>query len=101
MPKAYILAQIDVPDEAAYRDSGYMAMAQAAITAHGGRFLVRGGEPTLLEGVRHPQRIVILEFPSRDAAERFYHSAEYGPAITLRQTLSTGSLVLLSEYAPG
>lgn len=100
MPKAYILAQLDVPDEAAYRDSAYMRMAEQSVAAHGGRFLVRGGHPHLLEGKGPLPRTVILEFPSRDAATAFYHSPQYAPAITLRQSLSQGRLVLLDEYDP-
>ena len=104
MTKGYIMALVDVPDEAAYRASGYMQMAEDAVAAHGGRFLIRGGDPARLEGtgpLPHPlPRIVVLEFPSREAARRFYDSEQYRPAIALRQTLSTGTLVLLSEHAP-
>lgn len=98
MPKGYILAQITVPDQAAYRDSGYMAMAEASVAAHGGRFLVRGGNPLVLEGEAGGHRVVILEFPTREAAATFHASADYQPAIALRQSLSTGSLTLLDEF---
>ena len=100
MAKGYILAQVDVPDETAYRDSGYMAMAEAAVAAFGGRFLIRGGNPVTLEGAPGTSRIVVLEFPSRDAAAAFHASADYAPAIKLRQSLSTGTLTLLSEHDP-
>ncbi len=100
MPKVYILAQVTIPDPAAYRESGYMAMAQAAVAAHGGRFLVRGGDPALLEGDPLAERIVIIEFPSRDAALRFHRSEDYAPAIALRNSLSKARLVLLDEHVP-
>ncbi len=100
MAKGYILAMIDVPDEAAYRASGYMAMAEAAIAAHGGRYMIRGGEPQVLEGTDAPKRIVVLEFPTRDAASAFYNSEQYAPAIALRQSLTTGTVVMLTEYTP-
>ena len=100
MAKGFILALIDIPDADAYAASGYMQMAEAAVAAHGGRFLVRGGDPKLLEGASLPGRIVILEFPSREQAAAFHASEIYAPAITLRQSLSAGRLVLLSEYEP-
>lgn len=100
MPNAYILAELEVPDTEAYRASGYMKMAEASVSAHGGRFLVRGGDPALLEGKGPLPRIVILEFPSRDAAQAFHESDQYAPAITLRQSLSTGRLMLLSGIEP-
>ena len=100
MPKSYILAEVTIPDQEAYRASGYMAMAEAAVTAHGGRFMVRGGgNAEILEGGSFG-RIVILEFPNRRAAEAFYHSEQYAPAIALRQSLSAARLVLLDEHVP-
>ena len=100
MPKAYILALIDVPDRAAYAASGYMAMAEASVSRHGGRFLVRGGNPLPLEGEPLGTRTVIIEFPSRADAEAFHASPEYAPAIRLRQSLAMGSLTLLDGYEP-
>ena len=101
MPNGYILALVDVPDETAYRASGYMQMAEDSIRAHGGRFLVRGGDPAPLEGAPIGRRIVILEFPIREAAAAFHASEQYAPAITLRQSLSASQLVLLTGFDPG
>lgn len=100
MSPAYILAQIRVPDADAYAASGYPAMAERAVAAFGGRFLVRGGNPTRLEGQADTLRTVILEFPSRQQAEEFHRSALYAPAIALRQSLSVGTLTLLDGYVP-
>lgn len=98
MSKGYVLVEVDIPDPEAYRSSGYMAQAEAAITAAGGRYLVRGGEPELLEGSGAPGRIVILEFPSRDAARAFLEGPGYAPARALRQSLSSARLMLLSGW---
>lgn len=98
--KGYILVEVTIPDPEAYRNSGYMAMAQKAVAAHGGRFLVRGGEPALLEGDTLPDRIVILEFPSREVARQFFDSELYAPARALRNSLSQARMVLLEEYVP-
>jgi uncharacterized protein (DUF1330 family) len=100
MAKGYILATVRVTDAEAYRASGYMAMAEESVAAFGGRFMVRGGEPLALEGDAPAERIVILEFPSRDQAAAFHASATYAPAITLRQSLAESRLLLLSEYVP-
>ena len=95
MPNAYIIAELTIADPAAYRASGYMAMAAAAVAAHGGRYLVRGSPARVLEGGPEPGRIVVLEFPSLEAALAFHGSVQYGPALKLRQSLSEGRLVLL------
>ena len=100
MAKGYILVHVTVPDMKAYQASGYMGMAQAAVAAHGGRFMVRGGNPEALEGAAPTDRIVILEFPSRAAAKRFSESDDYEPARTLRNQFSAASMILLEEYEP-
>lgn len=100
MPNAYIIAEITIPDPEAYRASGYMALAEAAVAAQGGRYLVRGSPAAVLEGGPEPGRIVVLEFPSRAAAEAFYHGAQYAPALRLRHSLSDGRMILLDGVAP-
>ena len=100
MAKGYIMVEVTIPDIEAYRASGYMAMAEKAIAAHGGRFLVRGGDPLLLEGTQAPGRIVILEFPTREQASAFFHSDSYAPALSLRNTLSVARGMLLSGHEP-
>lgn len=75
---AYILVECDVLD--AERYEAYKALAPAAIARYGGRYLARGGETVTLEGDWKPARVVVLEFPSLDAARAFYDSPEYRAA---------------------
>jgi uncharacterized protein (DUF1330 family) len=75
---AYILAEIDVHDPARYEH--YKALAPDAIARYGGRYLARGGETVTLEGDWQPKRMVVLEFPSLEAACTFYDSPEYRAA---------------------
>src|SRR5262245_32383736 len=63
---AYIAVQVDVKDPDTY--ARYRALAPASIAAHEGRYLVRGGACTTLEGSWLPSRFVILEFPTREHA---------------------------------
>jgi uncharacterized protein (DUF1330 family) len=87
---AYVIANIDVTDPALYDD--YRKGVAATITAHGGRFLARGGACAPLEGAFVPRRVVILEFPSMAAVKAWYASPEYQPLIALRQRASRGDL---------
>jgi uncharacterized protein (DUF1330 family) len=41
------------------------------------------------------KRVVVLEFPSLEQAQKWYRSPEYAPLIALRQRASRGRLVLL------
>jgi uncharacterized protein (DUF1330 family) len=80
---AYVIVDIDVTDPERYEQ--YKAATPATLAAADGRFLVRGGEITILEGDWQPSRLVVLEFESVAAAERWYESAAYQAAKKLRE----------------
>ena len=65
------------------------------IEAHQGRFIVRGGAFTTLEGEMPYQRISVLEFPSRAAAESWYQSPEYQRLVPLRSQWARYQFVLV------
>ena len=90
---AYVIAEVDVADPAAYED--YRKQVPATVAKYGGRFVVRGGKVEPLEGGWTPKRIVLLEFPSFEQAQKWYRSPEYAPLIALRQRASRGRLVLV------
>ena len=75
---AYIIAQINVTNPDKYQE--YARLAGPATQKYGGKFLVRGGEKTVLEGEVPFSRIVVTEFPDVAAAKRFYSSVEYQAA---------------------
>jgi uncharacterized protein (DUF1330 family) len=79
---AYMIADIDVTDAAKYE--GYKALSPGAVAAYGGKFVSRGSAVGVLEGNWRPGRIVIVEFPSLDAAKSFYNSPEYAKARAAR-----------------
>ena len=80
---AYVIVDIDVTDPERYER--YKAATPATLEAAGGRFLVRGGELTILEGDWQPSRLVVLEFENLAAAERWYESGAYQAAKELRE----------------
>lgn len=55
----------------------YRSRVMPTIEAFGGRFLVRGGAFTVVEGQWPHERMAVVEFPSRAAAEGWYHSDAY------------------------
>jgi len=66
----------------------------ATLQAFGGKFVVRGGNLKLLEGQWPHARFVVIEFPSREAAEGWYGSPDYQKIIGLRQNSSVGNLII-------
>ena len=90
---AYMIAEIDVVDPAAYED--YRKQVLGVVTKYGGKFIVRGGKIEPKEGGWTPKRIVVLEFPSLAQAQKWYDSPEYAPLIKLRQRASKGKLIIV------
>ncbi len=99
MVPAYVVASLEVTDPEAYQ--AYSAQVPATVEAHGGRFLVRGGNLQPLEGGEwFDSRLVIIEFPSEDAARGWYESEEYQRILPIRLRNSRGRLVLVNGYVP-
>ncbi len=78
MPSAYVIANVDVHDPAAYEE--YKRLSTLAMKAHGAEVCIRGGQVEVLEGDWAPARVVTLKFPSVEKARAFYDSPEYGAA---------------------
>ena len=95
---AYVIVEIEVKDPARYER--YKALAPPSIAQYGGRYLVRGGACTVLEGSWQPARLVVLEFPSRAAAQAWWDSPEYAPAKALRQQSAATEMLLVDGSAP-
>lgn len=94
---AYVLVEINVQDPATYER--YRAIAPPSIALYGGRYLVRGGATMVLEGSWTPQRVVVLEFPTADAARAWWASPEYAPAKALRQSCAATDMIVVEGVA--
>lgn len=90
---AYILVEIDVHDRKGFER--YRGMVLPSITAHGGRFVVRGGAIETLEGDWHPPRLAILEFPDTARARAWWASPEYAEAKALRLAAARSRMILV------
>lgn len=93
MPSAYILANVNVKDPAAYEE--YKRLSTIAMKAHGAEVCVRGGRTEVLEGDWTPDRVVLLKFPSMEQARAFYESTEYKAAIQARQGIAIMRMVAI------
>jgi uncharacterized protein (DUF1330 family) len=87
---AYVIAHLTVTDPEGFEN--YRKAVPPIIEAHGGRFLVNGGEAVTLEGDLSRPRMIVLEFPDKAAAERFYNSPEYQAILPLRLKTAEGSV---------
>ena len=94
VPKAYVVSDVTLNDAV----GAYRELAAASITLHGGRYVVRGGEITVLEGDWRPKMPVIAEFSSRSAAEAWYRSTEYAQALAYRDAAPAEPRFFLFDY---
>jgi uncharacterized protein (DUF1330 family) len=95
---AYVIAEVEITNPEGYKEYG--AMVPATITQYGGRFLARGGKSQALEGEWPERRRVIIEFPSVEAARKWWDSPEYAKPKALRRANSNGRLILIEGVAP-
>jgi len=66
----------------------YKSRVGPLVQAHGGRYLVLGGNARRVEGDWTPRYLVMIEFPDADRAAQWYASPEYEEIKSLR--LSAG-----------
>ncbi|HEX5616306.1 MAG TPA: DUF1330 domain-containing protein [Acidimicrobiia bacterium] len=95
---AYVIGEIEVHDADGYEP--YKRRSETSIAAHGGRYIVRGGETQAVEGDPPRGRIVVLEFPDLAAARAWYDSAEYTEARPIRHATADGRIFFV-DGVPG
>ena len=88
---AYLVANLTIGDLERFRE--YQKGVPDVIARHGGRYLVRGGKVVVKEGDPEADRVVIVEFPSLEAFERFYASEDYARLLELRLASASGWLM--------
>ena len=94
MPTALWIAHVTVTDAEAY--GRYAKGATAAIAAHGGVFLARGGRHVQLEG-NDRARNVVARFPSVEDAVACYRSDAYQAALAHAKGAAVRDLVVVEE----
>ena len=93
MAKGYIIARVRIDDLDQYKK--YMAVSPDAIGAFDGKFLVRGGKHETAEGEDETRRLVMVEFPTYEAARECYYSDVYQEAKKLRENAGEAQFVLV------
>jgi N-acetylglutamate synthase len=79
----YMIIEIQVNDPGPYAE--YVRRVPAIVERYGGRYLARGGTVTPIFGDWHPQRLIVIEFPSLDHLQRWQSSPEYQALAPLRE----------------
>jgi uncharacterized protein (DUF1330 family) len=67
----------------------YIQGVAGIVQRHGGRYLARGGETVPFAGDWTPERMIVIEFDSIDAARACFENDEYRAIAPLREESTT------------
>jgi uncharacterized protein (DUF1330 family) len=90
---AYVIVEIDVTDPVGYEE--YKKHAAATVHAHGGKYIVRGGQAEVLEGDWNPKRIVVLQFESMERAKEWLNCEEYREPRKMRHATAKTNMIVV------
>jgi uncharacterized protein (DUF1330 family) len=91
---AFVVVEIlEVVDDKAYAD--YRARVDTTVAEAGGAYLARSNAIAVLEGTWRPQRFVIVEFPTTEAARNWWAGEPYRELKALRQRATRGNMILV------
>ena len=87
-PPAYYVSQIELTGDADTYVKNYASQVPGTVEPFGGRFLVRGGKVTRLEGDTPRPRVVVIVFDNIDKAQAWYNSPAYQKIAPVRQSVA-------------
>ena len=93
----YLVAMVKVNDVETYKK--YTAQTPGIAKKYGGKFLARAGAVEAVEGEPFNDRLVLVEFPSKEALHKWYNSPEYQAAVKYRHASSEGRLLAIEGVA--
>ena len=92
----YVVAEIKVTDDSWVAD--YAANVHPIVEKHGGKYLSRSGNVTVLEGEdRGNTLIAIIQFPDTASVEAFATYPDYAPYGQARQAGAVNSFQMIDD----
>ncbi len=95
---AFVISEVEVLDESAAAQ--YRQRAARSIEVFGGRYLVRGAVPVVVEGQPARGQIVVVEFPSMERVREWYSSPAYAEALRFRGAALERRLMFVEGVNP-
>jgi len=72
----------------------YLKAIDSTLAPFNGRFIIHGGDKTILEG-QWAGDLIVIAFPHRKAAEQWYASQAYQDILHLRADNSEGDIIII------
>jgi len=95
---AYVINEIVITEPERFQT--YADQVPAILAAHGGEYVVRGGQPERIDGPEPPHRLVVLRFESREAARAWRNSPEYLAILPIREATSASRVYIVDGFTP-
>ena len=90
----YLMGDVDIHNMDEYKI--YMENTKSIIESYGGKYLVRGGDIDVKDTqLWRPTRVVLVRFPDKESADRFYQSDEYKPFREIRHKNADSTIFLV------
>ena len=93
--KALMIIQASITDLEKFK--AYSAKAPDVVQQFGGKYVCIRTESEQLEGESDSRKIVVSEWPSMDAARKFWHSHEYQEIKKLRKDAATINVYIVEK----
>jgi uncharacterized protein (DUF1330 family) len=96
----YLVNHLRIPGDIPNNDAlDYLDQVEATVAPYGGKWLAQG-PVDVIEGA-WPGAVVLMEFPSRKAADDWYKSPEYTALRPLRIKSAISDIVFIDALPPG
>lgn len=96
----YLVNHLRIPGDVPNNDAlDYLDQVEATVAPYGGKWLAQG-PGDVIEGA-WPGAVVLMEFPSREAADQWYNSAAYTALRALRIKSAISDIVLIDSLPAG
>lgn len=92
---AFVLVEVDIFDDQLYEE--YKKLTPSSLEPFEGKFVIRGLPVEALEGNWKHDRLVLLEFPSREKALEWYNSEAYQAAKKIREKASKANFFIIGH----
>ena len=87
-PMAYGIAEVTINNQDGYSKE-FLPAVRKTIADNGGKFLAAGGKTVSEQGTPPAQRVVIIQWPSLDAADAWWNAAATKDAFAVGQKYAT------------
>jgi uncharacterized protein (DUF1330 family) len=92
-PRAFYISEFVVTDREGMKP--YSAQVESTFRPYGGRYIVRGGKVSTLEGEGPQGDMVVIEFDNVERAQAWYHSPAYRKLMPIRHRNATSRVYIV------